>query len=195
MSNIFGHTTIKKNQNRCAPPGTLNLHCHSTHVCPSALYLERYCLQPSRPEHSEYRGLFGFNWNLNMLTSILLTLREFFLFPFSQAWAIKQQFHWPQLCLLTVSVLLFILAAAKQPRVKRFSCQMDLVSTDATAGSFTYPAGSYLLLCHLSPPVVLVTLWGTPAPWWLSSSSTSWFKPPALPSPVTALGASSALAF
>lgn len=48
-----------------------------------------------------------------MLTSISLTLREFFLFPFSQAWAIKQQFHWPQLCLLTVSVLLFIFAAAK----------------------------------------------------------------------------------
>lgn len=117
------------------------------------LHLERYCLQPSRPEHSEYRGLFGFNWNLNMLTSMLLTLREFSLFPFSQALAIKQRFHWPQLCLLAVSVLLFILAAAEQSRVKAFSIErtrfqqmrpvgVSFTQTDPNCGHLTRPRDS-----------------------------------------------------
>lgn len=159
------------------------------------LHLERYCLQPSRPEHSEYRGLFGFNWNLNMLTSMLLTLWEFSLFPFSQALAIKQQFHWPQLCVLAVSVLLFILAAAEQSRVKAFSIECTRFQQMRPVGGFIYPAGSKLCPSH--------------APSWHMSSHAGHLtlesqghgdsnvdappdsSPPALPCPLTPLGASS----
>lgn len=148
VKHIWSHYNFKKPKQMCTTTDAEpRLPC-STRLCSCSLLTE-ILFAAEQARALRVLRLFGFNWNLNMLTSILRTLREFILFPFSQAWAIKQQFHWPQFCL--------------------FNCYCSFVHPCSCKANRWKPSPSNVLSFHRC------RWWGFHGPSWVPSTH---FSPP-----------------
>lgn len=198
VKHIWSHYNFKKSKQMCTTTDAEPRLPFSTRRCSCSLLTE-ILFAAEQARALRVLRLFGFNWNLNtMLTSILRTLREFILFfpffPFSQAWAIKQQFHWPQFCLFNCYCSFVHPCSCKAIRWKP-SPSHALSFHRCSWWGFMYPAGSQAHTCHLllkhMSPLVLLSLYSPRSMATFLSTHLQMQAHRTCPYPIMALGASS----
>lgn len=176
VKHIWSHYNFKKSKQMCTTTDAEPRLPFSTRPCSCSLLTE-ILFAAEQARALRVLRLFGFNWNLNtMLTSILRTLRAFILFfLFLKPGQLSSSFTDHSSVFLTVTVLLFILAAAKQSGESLLH-QMHLVSTDAADGvsctqlgpKHTLLTSSWNTWAHLC-----FCLFTVPGPWRLFCLPTS----------------------